>query len=389
EDRHLSEKGTQPSRPEDSRRMVNILLEPRIRGTAEMTDTRYTVISPDGNVQFDSSFDVEELENLRDKPEVASLLEEEGKEFSLAVRKDEQTGLMTIYQAMPLMRDGQIIGITRVSQPYKLTRVLYKRIKRGIHVCLFGAILIITAALIPITQISTSLVGSLEQTAQAIADGNFTPPRPGGRVREFRSLVAAMDSMAQQLKVQFHTIEAKNRELKEQSMVDELTGLHNRRYFNEKLTFNWWLCLRGGRELSFMIMDIDKFKQFNDTLGHPAGDDCLREVSRILSDAVHRRTDILARLGGEEFGILLPETSVDKALHLAQKILERFNEHRLPHPASDVAPHVTISIGLATLIPSREASMSELMERADKALYQAKEKGRNRCVVYEGEDYDR
>jgi len=167
-------------------------------------------------------------------------------------------------------------------------------------------------------------------------------------------------------------------------IVDSLTGLGNRRKFDEVLEYRWALCLRTKRPVSFLMIDIDYFKKYNDTLGHPAGDECLKQVATLLKQAVSRETDTVLRVGGEEFGILMPDTDNVGAVNIAQQIHDRINTVKFPHPDSPIAPYITLSMGLETLKPSDNIPKSDLLDRADKALYQAKQEGRNRIQVFTG-----
>jgi diguanylate cyclase (GGDEF)-like protein len=365
---------------ERSSEMVIAMLDIRIRNTGALTNTRYTVLNEEGIVQFDSLFKLNEMTSQKNMPEIQPLID--GAESSSSIREDEISGEMTIFQSLPLMNQNKLIGITRVSQPYHLSNKLKNNIMNDIRTSLIIALFFIIIILIPLIRIQTNSLHSLEQTAQAIAVGDYQPQQKTVLSWEMKSLNNSMSTMAQKIKSQIDTIERQNKELKEISLIDELTGLGNRRQFNEKLTYDWWLCLRGNRPLSFIIMDIDHFKKYNDTLGHPAGDSCLRNISDILNKTVCRQTDILARIGGEEFGIILPETSGEQAMELATRILKNINDAALPHPSSETAPHVTISLGISSMIPSQKNNKEELLEQADQALYEAKGKGRNRCEYY-------
>jgi diguanylate cyclase (GGDEF)-like protein len=152
------------------------------------------------------------------------------------------------------------------------------------------------------------------------------------------------------------------------SAQDGLTGVANRRHFDEMLALEWRRAVRNGTPLSLLMLDIDFFKAFNDTAGHQVGDDCLRHVAATLRSSLQRATDLVARYGGEEFVILLPETDETHARTIAGALRERI--------ASDGM--VTVSIGVATMVPQKETAVDLLVKRADEALYTAKKSGRNR-----------
>lgn len=173
-----------------------------------------------------------------------------------------------------------------------------------------------------------------------------------------------------------------NAMLEKLALEDQLTGLANRRSFNDTLFHEWERCGRSRQPLALLFMDVDYFKRYNDTYGHAAGDQCLSSIGQALKDSLLRPADTAARYGGEEFVILLPETTREGALAVAQRVLEQIDARAIPHQSSDVAPHVTTSIGIALQIPDRYSSSALLLENADKALYQAKQAGRHQAVLY-------
>lgn len=174
-----------------------------------------------------------------------------------------------------------------------------------------------------------------------------------------------------------------NRELSRLSSVDGLTGIPNRRVFDDTLVREWRRAERRSVPLSLLLLDIDHFKEYNDCYGHQAGDDCLRAVAGSLDRALRRSSDLAARYGGEEFVIVLPETDAEGARNVAENVLELVRGLGIKHARSQTAPRVTISIGVATVIPARndDSGWQELLGSADAALYQAKNKGRNRTEV--------
>ena len=155
------------------------------------------------------------------------------------------------------------------------------------------------------------------------------------------------------------------------STQDGLTGLSNRRHFDDTLVLEWRRAVRNGMPLSLLILDVDFFKAFNDKQGHQAGDDVLRGVAQILRESVHRAADVVARYGGEEFVVLLPETDAGHAQVIAESLRASIEQMGT----------VTASFGVVTRIASREGSPHELVGKADEALYEAKRLGRNRVVI--------
>jgi diguanylate cyclase (GGDEF)-like protein/PAS domain S-box-containing protein len=170
-----------------------------------------------------------------------------------------------------------------------------------------------------------------------------------------------------------------NRRLSELSHQDPLTGVANRRYLERVLGQEWRVEARHGQAVSLLSIDVDYFKPFNDIYGHPAGDGCLRRVAAALAGQLKRPADLLARVGGEEFIVLLPETGAAGAGKIGERLRQAVAELAIPHDGSSCAPHVTVSVGVASCDP-RALSSEELVQRADEALYRAKAAGRNRVA---------
>ena len=172
-----------------------------------------------------------------------------------------------------------------------------------------------------------------------------------------------------------------NEQLSELSIRDGLTGLFNRRHFDQVFQSELNRTMRTGEPLSVLFMDIDKFKVLNDTYGHSAGDECLRVVAKALLDAVRRPTDMVARFGGEEFAVLLPATGAVEAWQLATAINKAVRALEIPNRNSEVGPFVTASLGAYTRQPDGYRTMAQILESVDAALYRAKQEGRNRVIV--------
>ena len=167
--------------------------------------------------------------------------------------------------------------------------------------------------------------------------------------------------------------------LRKQSHVDALTGVANRRMFDSILQLEWTNARRNGQPLSLILLDIDFFKQYNDTYGHPAGDECLKKVSSVPLSMVQAEKDFVARYGGEEFVIVLTDSSFNDALVFAERMRNRVEQLGLPHSGSRISQVVTISVGVACS-DGQADNGAELLKLADEALYQSKERGRN-CVT--------
>lgn len=171
---------------------------------------------------------------------------------------------------------------------------------------------------------------------------------------------------------------AQQEALRRLAYVDGLTGIANRRHFDQQLQAEWRRCRRNQQPLALLLIDIDHFKQYNDHYGHPEGDACLQAVASTLKHELTRSHDLVARYGGEEFVCLLPESDHAGALHKAQQLLRSVQALGREHLYSSAAPVVTISVGLACLVPSAESSPEALLAQADASLYRAKQAGRNR-----------
>ncbi|SDJ37891.1 diguanylate cyclase (GGDEF) domain-containing protein [Ferrimonas sediminum] len=195
---------------------------------------------------------------------------------------------------------------------------------------------------------------------------------------EFDRKLVELEELQQQL-------EETNEQLLMLSTTDGLTGLLNRRRFDELLNEEWKRGSRTGRSLSLVLMDIDHFKAYNDTYGHQVGDDCLREVASTLMEIPLRVMDKTSRIGGEEFAVLLPETGRQGAMEVANRVRECVDRLQKPHHSSPTAGNVTISIGVASLVPALDDPARKLLELADIGLYRAKSLGRNRCCYHENE----
>jgi diguanylate cyclase (GGDEF)-like protein len=178
-----------------------------------------------------------------------------------------------------------------------------------------------------------------------------------------------------------HLLKAANQKLSLLAMNDSLTGLANRRSFNEYLKRGISECRLSADPLGLIMIDIDFFKKYNDLYGHKGGDECLIDVARELARCCRRSTDMVARYGGEEFAIILLNTSAAEALHIAELVRKGVNHLAIPHAASEVSEHVTLSLGVFSAVPtSDEHNSAWYIIEADQRLYNAKHAGRNRCV---------
>lgn len=172
-----------------------------------------------------------------------------------------------------------------------------------------------------------------------------------------------------------------NNKLDELSRTDGLTGLGNRRQFDQGLLADWNQALRSASKLALIIGDVDWFKNYNDIYGHHAGDDCLRTIAQVFSDSARRESDLVARYGGEEFAVIFPVLSSDQAVSFAQSLIQKLRELNLPHSGSKFGV-VTISLGIAVFTPQADQAAEDILKAADAALYTAKARGRNQYVLW-------
>jgi diguanylate cyclase (GGDEF)-like protein len=181
------------------------------------------------------------------------------------------------------------------------------------------------------------------------------------------------------------TIKRQADALRELTLTDALTGVANRRSFNNTLENEWRRCARSGAALALIMIDVDHFKRYNDLYGHQAGDHCLQQLCAAMARCASRPQDLLARFGGEEFILLLPEEELAGASVVAQRLLDEVRATALPHAASPTSPLVTVSMGLAATLPRAGLDTGELIRTADALLYRAKHTGRNR-FCFDGHD---
>ncbi|MDZ4097919.1 MAG: sensor domain-containing diguanylate cyclase [Methylophilaceae bacterium] len=193
------------------------------------------------------------------------------------------------------------------------------------------------------------------------------------------SLVGFMFDISERKKTEHQLLDLQ-KELEDLSFKDGLTGVANRRMFDSILEVEWANAKRNQQPLSLILLDIDYFKQYNDSYGHIQGDDCLKRVAKTLSSSATRSKDFIARFGGEEFVLVLPETDEKAAKKVAERCRKLIFKEQIPHESSLVSHVLTISIGVASITPSHQDEALAFVEEVDRRLYMAKENGRNRIV---------
>ena len=217
---------------------------------------------------------------------------------------------------------------------------------------------------------------------------------------EIGQLAKSFNNMALQLQTSLETLEQRvqertaelliakekvedaNQKLEQLANLDSLTQVANRRCFDERLQAEWKRLAQEQQPLSLILFDVDKFKLYNDYYGHLRGDDCLIRIAQTVEQIVHRPADLVARYGGEEFSVLLPNTDLAGAIKVVQSIQQGIHALAIPHAKSDVKDIVTLSLGITSLIPTRDIKPDTLIASADKAMYNAKQEGRDRYCIY-------
>ena len=219
-----------------------------------------------------------------------------------------------------------------------------------------------------------------------LGTGAASQPPKRSFIVELGNIAASLENLGTYLSlatVRSQKLASEHDHFQKMSMVDGLTGVGNRRAFDEKLRTLWLQAQQGQTPLSLIMLDVDTFKRYNDNLGHQAGDECLRRVAAAMSRAA-RSTDVCARYGGEEFALLLPGADAAKAQVVAARVHAEVAREQLPHPASPVSTFVTVSLGVSCITPNPDQNIEShtLVRQTDAALYEAKAAGRNRTCVY-------
>lgn len=225
-------------------------------------------------------------------------------------------------------------------------------------------------------------VRMMTEMAERIGQGDLTQQQASMQLpREFVPLFEAFNRMAEQLAERERDLIATNSRLTVMASIDIVSGLANRRGFQSRFDFEWLKARQNSHDMSLIMIDVDYFKLFNDTYGHPEGDACLGRIGEALSAIASQSYGFAARYGGEEFCILLPDTDSDAALDIAETIRAAVQRLAIPHDMSALQ-HVTVSAGVATVKPSETANAQDLIDAADAALYAAKRRGRNNVVSH-------
>ncbi len=206
--------------------------------------------------------------------------------------------------------------------------------------------------------------------------------KPDGEVD---SLVGFMFDISERKK-QEQELETLKKQLEEYSYQDGLTGIANRRFFEDSYQREWLNAQREQQPLTLMLLDIDYFKQYNDYNGHILGDACLKQIAQLLKKSVSRPRDLVARFGGEEFVLILPDTSQASAIEVVERILQSIRTADICHSTSPLDQRLSVSLGVKTIIPTQKNDKMAFLKEVDQNLYLAKERGRNGYVIQDAED---
>jgi len=241
---------------------------------------------------------------------------------------------------------------------------------------------------VPISKMNTEQTsdGNLDYTQQQlwgllIAHHCSTPRKWEFSEMDFIECLAGQLAIAIQQSELYQQLLTVNQKLAELANLDSLTKVANRRVFEEYLNREWRRMAREKTPISLILCDVDYFKRYNDTYGHPAGDRCLQAIANAIKAEVKRAADLVARYGGEEFVVVLPQTDAQGGFYIAESIRKRLSDLKLVNAGSKISEFVTMSLGVASTIPVREYSSGKLIKIADEALYKAKEKGRDRTII--------
>ncbi len=214
--------------------------------------------------------------------------------------------------------------------------------------------------------------------------GSATPANPETIVVSEK---AQLEEKIRELENTKKQLEEDKAKLEQLSSVDGLTGIPNRRNFDSIIANEWNRELRNEKPISLLMIDIDFFKNFNDSMGHLAGDECIKNVANLIAGNLKRPSDVVARYGGEEFSVILPGTDGIGALYIAECIRNSIEDAQLEHSGSSVSKYVTVSIGVASVVPSPGTDVKDLIRMADEQLYSAKQQGRNSVAYNFDEDW--
>src|SRR6202008_1980966 len=271
-----------------------------------------------------------------------------------------------------------IVGVDEAKASAAIDREILTAYLQLLLVCLF----VLLGALIAAEKLILQPIETITAMTRRFGQGEWAVRTAQGRLpAEFIPLARAFNAMAAQLTERERELIATNDRLTVMASIDMLSGLANRRGIQSRLDFEWMKALQHGAELSLLMIDVDHFKLFNDTYGHPEGDACLTKLGEALAGSAADTLGFAGRYGGEEFCLLLPNTDAARALEIGEQVRQAVLCQAMPHITS-VHQTVTVSVGVATTKPDDTQRPGDLIEAADAALYAAKHRGRNAVVEH-------
>lgn len=327
--------------------------------------------------------------------------------FQFTIKRQQQ-----FVQVLPFSQEKGLDWLIAIAVPES---DVMTKIHTGTQTTVIACLIALAITILAVVSLSRRLVKPiiiLSQASQEIAQGDFGRQVRVPRIWELGILANSFNLMSREIqqshkllaeysrsleqKVSDRTIaleaeiqrraaveaalQTANEDLKRLAFLDGLTQIPNRRLFDERSQRQWLVLQREKLPLSLILCDVDAFKQYNDTYGHQEGDRCLCDIAKAIADAARRPADLPARYGGEEFVVLLPNTDLTGAMVVAKVIQTKVRQLKIPHQTSPVSSHVTLSLGVASTIPTPSETLTDLLVRVDNALYRAKQTGRDRIV---------
>lgn len=287
--------------------------------------------------------------------------------------------MLTAYVSLPCVRESN-----RVTIEIKIPRDIFLRGEKTRNIMMqlvfFSLFFIFTLLSLLLKKFIISPITTLTSNIMELEESKNIQMRIPQEPGFYKDEACILTNQVNRL---LDTIETMHSQLEADARLDSLTGLANRRCYEEHLGREWKNLIRTQASLSLIVCDIDHFKLYNDTYGHQQGDECLQTVADLIRSVPRRPLDLVYRYGGEEFVILLPDTNLAEGVRIAEKVKEKISSSEIPHKASLEKKVVTMSFGVAAISPTNEISSDTLFRRADKALYQAKERGRNQVCFHE------
>ena len=283
-----------------------------------------------------------------------------------------------MYDSFPSIRRSPAF-LTEIIFPREITKQGIKAIRYSLIFLILSGFIIMLVIFVLIKTIIIKPIVNMSRHVKRIEAGSYDLRLDMTRKDAIGELANSFDKMIAKIELQTDQLE-------KLSSIDGLTGMFNRRIFDETLESEWKRMIRGKKYLSVIMCDVDFFKLFNDNYGHQEGDKCLRSIADAIKETLKRPSDFAARYGGEEFVVLLSDTSPEGAHHVAEKIREKIHNLKIRHDKSQIYKYVTLSLGISSVIPCKELCPMKLVKTADQALYKSKKKGRNTVLfkpIYE------